>query len=52
MREARKLAENVWQLPRSDGPSEAFVRLTRNPKLASPKRFERSEQVREDDIWL
>lgn len=36
------------------GPSERFLGLTRNLKMArnAPKRFERSKQVREDDVWL
>jgi hypothetical protein len=47
---ARKLADNVWQLPPREGPSEAFVKLTRNPKLASPARFEPTEKGPNDVI--
>jgi hypothetical protein len=34
----------------SQGPSEAFVKLTRNPKLASPARFEPTEKGPNDVI--
>jgi hypothetical protein len=73
MREARKLADNVWGIgampsaraaglrpqpatPSSlssipiAGPSEAFVKLTRNPKLASPARFEPTEKGPNDVV--
>jgi hypothetical protein len=36
---ARKLADNVWEMP-VKGPSERFLKLTRRPDLPSPTRFE------------
>lgn len=50
MREARKLADNVWQLPPREGPSEAFIRRSRNPSLPSPKRFEPTTKGENDVI--
>lgn len=32
--------------------SAGFIARTRNPSLPSPKRFERSKRVAEDDVWL
>jgi hypothetical protein len=41
---ARKLDDNVWEMPRQNGPSQAFIRLTRRPDLPSPTRFEPTQK--------